>query len=69
MTKTDTTTVQLSAKDYAELIRINHAMRELASFFDETDIDFPATDLTPLLHSLCYRLSEICQLNALPIIE
>jgi hypothetical protein len=30
---------------------------------DETDIDFPATDLTPALHTLCFRMLAIVKLN------
>ena len=62
MTNQNTTTVTISAKHYAELILITHAIGQLAYFFDESDIDFPATDLTPALHSLCSRLSTITQL-------
>lgn len=62
MTTNDTTTVTISGKHYAELMLITHAIRTLADFFDNTDIEFPATDLTPLLHSLRYRLSAIIQL-------
>lgn len=58
-----TTTVKISGKHYEELLFITHAMRTLARFFDDSDIDFPATDLTPALHSLCHRLSVITQLN------
>jgi hypothetical protein len=61
MTTNDTTTVKISGKHYAELLLITHAIRTLAGFFDESDIDFPATDLTPALHSLCHRLSAITQ--------
>lgn len=59
MTNQNTTTVTISAKHYAELIQITHALRSLSDFFDDSDIDFPATDLTPALHSLCFRLSTI----------
>jgi len=61
MTTIDTTTVQISAKQYYELLTVSHALRSLASFFEESDIDFPATDLTPALHSLCFRLDDITQ--------
>jgi len=63
MTTNDTTTVNISGKHYAELLLITHTLRTLAGFFDESDIDFPATDLTPALHSLCHRLSDITQLS------
>lgn len=61
MTTNDNTTITLSAKHYAELLGITHAMRTLAYFFDETDVDFPATDLTPALHSLSFKMSAICE--------
>lgn len=57
----DINTVNISGKHYVELLTIIHSMRELASFFEESDIDFPATDLTPALSSLCHRLSSIIQ--------
>lgn len=63
MTTDNTTTVTISAKHYAELLLITHALGQLADFFDYADIEFPATDLTPLLHSLCHRLSVIIQLS------
>jgi len=59
MTTNDNTTITLSAKHYNELLCITHAMRTLAYFFDEADIDFPATDLTPALHSLSFKMSAI----------
>lgn len=62
MTTNDTTTVTISGKHYAELLLITHAIRTLADFFDDADLEFPATDLTPLLHSLLHRLSAITQL-------
>ena len=61
MTTNDNITITLSAKHYQELLGITHAMRTLASFFDETDVDFPATDLTPALHSLGFKMSAICE--------
>ncbi len=62
MTTDNITTVTISGKHYAELLLITHALGQLASFFDESDIDFPATDLTPALHSLRFRLFTITQL-------
>jgi hypothetical protein len=62
-TDNNTTDILISRAQYSELFQISCAIRELATFFDETDIDFPATDLTPLLHSLSFRLSGICRLE------
>lgn len=62
MTSIDNITVTFSAKHYAELLSIQRAMRGLLDFYEESDIEFLATDLTPSLRTLSSRLSVIFEL-------
>jgi len=59
MTNIDNTTVTFSAQHYEDFLNIQHALCRLSDFYEEIDIDFPATDLTPALRTLGCRLSAI----------